>query len=164
MLLGVRAEKNMNKKKAVIISSTILAFVLIIGYGFWRKLPLSEYEKNVNKITEIDYSKQQEALNAIVEEGQMNVNYMPEAVFKGLISEKFNVKNIKNNHYPIKFEIYDEDGNCVYVSKKIEPGYEINRIELNKELEKGTHKCKLKIGYEQEGNVSSEFPIKIEVR
>lgn len=125
---------------------------------------ITEYEQDVDEIVEIDYSKQQEALNALVEEGKMNVNYRSTAVFHGVYSESFNIKNIKNNHYPIIFEIYDENETCIYVSKKIEPGYELNSIKLTKELAKGTHNCKLKVGYAQEGNVSSIFPITIEVK
>jgi hypothetical protein len=126
--------------------------------------PLSGYEMEVNEIVEIDDSKQQEKLNAIVEEGKMNVNYLAEAVFVGKVSEKFNVKNIKNNHYPIKFTLYDETGDCLYESKKVEPGYELSKIELYKKLDKGIYECKLKVGYDKEGNVSSVFPISIEVR
>jgi hypothetical protein len=94
----------------------------------------------------------------------MNVNYSAKAIFEGSMSETFNIKNIKNNHHPIVFEIFDETGECVYVSKKIEPGYEMNQIELEKELSKGTHECKIKVGYAEEGNVSSAFPLTIEVR
>jgi hypothetical protein len=94
----------------------------------------------------------------------MNVNYSSTAIFRGRISETFNIKNIKNNHYPIVFELLDEKGTCIYNSKKINPGYEMNSIELEKALPKGTYECKIKVGYAQEGNVSSIFPIKIEVR
>ena len=31
-------------------------------------------------------------------------------------------------------------------------------------IQKGTHQCKLKVGYAEEGNVSSAFPITIEVK
>ncbi len=41
---------------------------------------------------------------------------------------------------------------------------ELNTIELSKELSKGTHDCKIEIGYAEEGNVSSIFPITIEVK
>ena len=37
-------------------------------------------------------------------------------------------------------------------------------IELEKKLSKGTHECKIKVGYAEEGNVSSAFPLTIEVR
>ncbi len=123
-----------------------------------------QYETNLNRITEIDYSKQQEALDTIVEEGKMNVNYSSHAIFKGKVSEKFNIKNISNNHYPIEFELYDENDNCIYTSKMIKPGYEMNDIELDKKLSTGEHSCKLRVGYTEEGNVSSVFPITIEVR
>ena len=147
-----------------VIGFLILLFVVIMGHSCEPELAISEYETNVNQITEIDTSKRQEELNAIVEEGKMNVNYSSRAVFDGRVSETFNIKNNKNNHYPIAFELFDENGDCIYTSKKIEPGYEMNWIELDKALTKGTHECRLKVGYAEEGNVSSAFPIIIEVK
>ena len=158
-----KASKRMRKIVPFIVI-LILLMICIYQCNGRGKGPSSEYEKQVNAITEIDYSKQQEALNAIVEEGKMNVNYSAKAVFKGTVSEQFNIKNIRNNHHPIVFELFDENGECIYESKKIEPGYEMNRIELQKKLSKGIYECKLKIGYAEEGNVSSVFPISIEVR
>lgn len=49
-------------------------------------------------------------------------------------------------------------------SKKIAPGYEMNCIELDKELEKGRHECTIEIQYAVEGHVSTVFPIIIEVK
>lgn len=159
---------NRTRKKSKIvyigIFMLLLFFLAAVGHSCGRKLAVSDYEDNVNRIKEIDTSRQQEEVNALVEEGRMNVNYSSHALFQGKISEKFNVKNIKNNHYPIVFELMDEKGTCLYTSKKIEPGYEINHIELKKELSKGTHECRLKVGYAEEGNVSSAFPITIEVK
>lgn len=158
---------NKAKKKNIIsgvIGFLILLFVVIMGNSCEPELAISEYETNVNQITEIDTSKRQEELNAIVEEGKMNVNYSSQAVFVGTVSETFNIKNIINNHHPIVFELFDENGDCIYTSKKIEPGYEMNQIELDKALTKGTHECRLKVGYAEEGNVSSAFPIIIEVK
>lgn len=145
----------------------LIGFVLLLSLGviiFFREKDESVYAQNVDKIVEIDYEKQQEEIDKIVEEGTMNVNYSSKAVFKGTQSELFNVKNIKNNHYPIEFEIFDENGRCIYMSDKIEPGYEMNDIQLNEKLSKGSHACKIKIGYAEEGNVSSMFPLDIEVR
>ena len=67
-------------------------------------------------------------------EGKMNVNYSSKAIFHGRTSEYFNIKNIKNNHHAIEFQLYDEAGECIYSSKKIAPGYEMTSIELEKEL------------------------------
>lgn len=146
------------------ISVILLFFVAVMCHSCGQELAVSEYEENVNRIEAIDASERQAELNAIVEEGKMNVNYSAKAIFDGAISESFNVKNIQNNHYPIIFEIFDESGESVYVSKKIEPGYEMNQIELERKLPKGTHECKIKVGYAEEGNVSSAFPLTIEVR
>ena len=154
------------KHRSLYLGICILMVMLtvIIGHSCGQELAVSEYESNVNQITEIDMSKRQEELDAIVEEGKMNVNYSSKAVFSGTVSQTFNIKNIMNNHHPIVFTLYDEGGDCIYTSKKIEPGYEMNQIELSKELSKGTHECKLKVGYAEEGNVTSAFPITIEVK
>lgn len=162
----MKKNKKVKKKRILAVLCILMLCYLAFRCSDKEKEPeaVSEYETQVNAITEIDYSKQQEALNAIVEEGKMHVNYSSEAVFDGTVSEKFNVKNIKNNHHPIVVELYDEEYNCLYQSGKIEPGYELNKIELNKQMEKGIHECKLKVGYAEEGNVSSVFPITIEVK
>lgn len=156
----------MNKNICIGLSLSILIFLFVVcmGHSCGSQVAVSEYESNVNQITEIDATKRQEELNAIVEEGKMNVNYLCRAVFNGVVSEDFNIKNIRNNHYPIVFELFDESGDCIYKSKKIEPGYEMKQIQLDKELPKGTHQCKMKVGYANEGNVSSAFPITIEVK
>lgn len=146
------------------IGVILLFLVAIMCHSCVQELAVSEYEEHVNRIEAIDVSERQAELNAIVEKGKMNVNYSAKAIFDGTVSESFNVKNIQNNHYPIIFEIFDETGEKVYVSKKIEPGYEINQIELKKELAKGMHECKIIVGYAEEGNVSSAFPLTIEVR
>lgn len=159
---------NRTKKKHSIIYIGVgvlfLFFVAVMCHSCGQELAVSEYEENVNRIETIDVSERQAELNAIVEEGKMNVNYSAKAIFDGTVSESFNVKNIQNNHYPIIFEIFDETGERVFASKKIEPGYEMNQIELEKELSKGMHECKIKVGYAEEGNVSSAFPLTIEVR
>ena len=58
-----------------VIGFLMRLFVVIMGHSCEPELAISEYETNVNQITEIDTSKRQEELNAIVEEGKMNVNY-----------------------------------------------------------------------------------------
>lgn len=125
---------------------------------------MSKYEENVNQIVEIDHSEKQEKLNQIVKEGEINIQYSTHAIFNGKVSEYFSVKNIPNNHHPIEFTLYDENNEILYESKQIKPGYQLRMIELNQPLSKGMHECQIKIGYVNEGNVSSLFPIMIEVR
>lgn len=157
------------KEKIVIIVLFLLLISSIIASCYFysnskNTTVITEYEQSVNQITEIDYSKRQEELDQIVEDGMINIQYSAYASFDGKVSTSFNVKNIKNNKEPIVFSIFDENGDIIYESKKIELGYEINSIELNKELSNGIHDCKIKIGYSTEGNVASMFPITIEVK
>ncbi len=163
-------EKIKQREKRGIVKTLILIVLIIVmillsvqcsnRYG---KKP-TEVEQNMNVITEINYSDRQEYVDAKVEEGMININYLPNAIFEGKTSIKFNVKNIKNNRGAILFEIYDENDKCIYKSKQIEPGYEMNSVNLDKALKKGKHECKIKVGYAEEGTVSSVFPIMIEVR
>ena len=124
---------------------------------------VTEFEENVNAITEIEDAMRQEAVNAAVEEGMMHVNFSTKAYFDGKTSTKFNIKNIENNHDDIVFEIFDEEGESLYKSKKIAPGYEMNCIELDRELAKGRHECTIEIQYAEAGHVSTVFPIVLEV-
>jgi len=120
---------------------------------------VTECEENVDVITEIEDAMRQEAVNAAVEEGMMHVNFSTKAYFNGKTSTEFNIKNIENNHDDIVFEIFYEDGESLYKSKKIAPGYEMNCIELDRKLPKGRHECSIKIRYAAEGQISTVFPI-----
>ena len=120
---------------------------------------MEEFEENMNAITEIEDAMKQEAVDTLVEEGMMHVNFLTKAYFDGKVSTKFNIKNIENNHDDIVFEIFDEDGKSLYKSKKIAPGYEMNCIELDRELSKGRHECTIEIHYAVEGQISTVFPI-----
>ena len=154
----------MKKSKCFkIISSLVVVILIAIGSITFLNREKFEYEKVVDKITEIDYEERQEELNQVVEDGMMNVQYSLSCEFDGKLSTSFNVKNIENNKYTIKFELLDENGKVIYKSNKIERGYELNSIELDEELSKGTHDCQIEIGYAEEGNVASVFPITIEV-
>lgn len=167
-------DKGKRSMTARIILAVLIIIILLLGYrcstrqddGIKEETNVAtlEYEEDVDAITEIDVSERQEAVNSKVEEGMMNVNYLPNAVFNGKVSETFNVKNINNNHGPIIFELFDEAGISIYQSKMIAQGYEMKCIELNRELKKGTHDCTIKFRYAEGGNVVTAFPITIEVR
>lgn len=152
----------MSRKKIVIL--TICVVLLAVFYFIGIPSKISEYETNVNEITKIDSSSRQEAVDAIVEDGMIRINYQVGVVFDGVISESFHVENNPNNQYPLVFELLDKVGNVLYKSKMIRPGYEINKIKLEKSLPKGLHECKIKIGYAEEGTVFSVFPITIQVK
>ena len=154
-------EENRNKEKRnvfkIIVLAVLVLIMILLSFQFAHQYGknLTAYDENINAITEIDYSERQEYVDTIVEKGMINVNYLPNTVFKGKTSVKFNIKNIENNNGPIVFELYDEDDRCIYQSKKIELGYEMNCVELDKKLEKGMHNCKIKVGYAETGNVDT---------
>lgn len=147
-----------------ILSCLVVVGIISVGSIMFFNKEKPEYEVAVNKITEIDYAERQKELNQVVEDGMMNVQYSLHCEFDGKVSTSFKVKNIENNKYPIQFVLYDEEGRAIYNSAKIERGYELNAIELEEELSKGIHDCKIEIGYAEEGNVSSIFPITVEVK
>lgn len=151
------------KKLKVVIVILILIILLLLGFLTFKSKPMSNFEQKVEEITKISEEDRQKYLNQIVEEGMLNVTYSPNCILKNGELKNFLVVNIENNKHPIRFDIMSKEGEIIYSSKSIDVGYQISSIELNKELEKGTHKLKIRIGYDIEGNVSSEFPLEIEV-
>lgn len=147
----------------IILFIVSLAFSCALDYHNKKTVEemeyITEFEENMNAITEIEDVLKQEEINTLVEEGMMNVNFSTKATFDGRVSKSFNIKNIENNHDSIVFEIFDKDGESIYKSKKIAPGYEMNCIELDKELPKGRHECTIEIQYAVEGHVATVFPI-----
>lgn len=173
-----RKEEQQNKKHSLATKIILVVVILLImslgvrcAVDYHNKKTVeemeeyvTEFEENMNAITEIEDAMKQEAVNTLVEEGMMNVNFSTKATFDGKVSKSFNIKNIENNHDSIVFEIFDENGESIYKSKKIAPGYEMNCIELDKELPKGRHECTIEIQYAVEGDVSTVFPVVIEVK
>ncbi|GAX46508.1 hypothetical protein [Pseudolactococcus reticulitermitis] len=53
-----------------------------------------------------------------------------------------NIKNPQTNRYPINVVITDDqNGDVIYTSGAIEPGEEVNHVQLEKTLAKGTHQA-----------------------
>lgn len=154
--------------KKLVIGIVVSALLLCIGVYVYmsntNKDASSKSMQAVNKIVEIDKADRQAQLNNLVKEGEINIQYSMSAIFNGTKSDVFNVKNIEHNKYPIVFSLYDEAGKLLFESEQIEPGYEVTSIELIKNISKGSHECRIKIGYAKEGNVMSTFPITIEVK
>lgn len=124
----------------------------------------NELLQEVNKITEMSDEDKQAAINQLVEDSEINVTYASKAEFVGNVSTTFLVRNIENNHYPIVFEIFDEDGKSLYKSEPIGLGYEVTAISFDEPLSVGVHNCKISIGYDGQGNVNSVFPLQITVK
>lgn len=135
----------------------------IITINIYSRFNKSVYETGVNNIKKISLEERQAQLDKIVEDGMININYTSSIKVSNGISEDFNIKNIENNKYPIKFKIKDPSNEIVYESDLIDLGYELNGISLPIDLPKGEYKFRIIIGYDVEGNVESSFPLNVEV-
>lgn len=160
------AQKGKNKTSVMIIAVLLL---IIVGMGVGGYLYLNQeepdpFEQEMNRITEIPEEDRQAAIDQIVEENMINVAYAAECTFEGRNSLGFIVRNIENNHHPMVFEIFDEEGESIFVSEPIEPGYEMTSVTLGKDLSQGTHQCTIRIGYEGMSNVVNTFPLTIVVK
>lgn len=137
----------------------ILIWLLLLKFGTGNKPNMGQLMSQINQITEMDDADKQAAVNKLVAENEINISYETRPVFTDNISTNFRVVNIPNNHFPIVFILFDENDNVIYESDQIAPGYEVVGISLETPLEKGVHNGSIQIGYYNEGNVLSKFPI-----
>ena len=154
--------ETVKKIKWILVIFLLFAALLLLWNSCEKKD--SSSEAFLNEIVEMSDEEKQAAINKVVEEGTINIQYQKHAVFDGNKSVSFNVKNTINNHHPLKFTLLDGDETVLYESQEIPPGYEMNKIVLEKSLPKGVHECRMVIGYATEDAVVSSFPITIEVR
>lgn len=166
-------EKKDKKKKYLLLLLLFLALAGISTYTYITyfdkeppQLERPENETKLEKIKQTDKDALQKSVNDIVEKGYMNVNFTPYATFDTAgKSLDFTLRNSELNHYPIKFEITDANDKVIYKSVEIPIGYEVEEIELKEIPSIGVHKgYTVKIGYTGEGNVTSAFPLTINVQ
>lgn len=141
----------------------VLLVIIIAITGLCSLAFIYNNSSNTAEINPIGKNEETMDVNRQVEEGKINIQYQLYSIFNGKKSQEFLVRNNPNNHYPIKFNIYDETNDLIYASDELRLGYEVNQIELNKSMKKGEHDCKIEIFYATKGNVMSQFPLKINV-
>lgn len=154
-----------NKKLILIIAVTVISIsAFFAGVFLYRHTNQTSGYEVSKKIEYMSEEERQTELNKIVDKSKINIKFAPQAVFNGKHSKEFIVQNSEKNNGDIHFSIYDANDKMIYQSKRIRPGYEVKNITLDKALSKGTHNCKISIGYvEDEGNVESYFPLTIDV-
>lgn len=168
-------EKKKDKKLIIIIILLILLLIGSIFVGFLvlnkdsgdsegpNKGNMGQLIEEVGQIVEMPDEDKQAAIDKLVAENEINISYNSTPVFYGTKSTNFKVVNIPNNRFPIMFTIFDENGEVFYESDLIDPGYEVRGLELDTELEPGKYNYSITIGYYNEGNVQSKFPLNITV-
>ncbi len=156
---------NDDKKKILVIILSVLIILGMIAVCVLVYPPDIDDGSSLHVIDEVDYSHEeiQRQLNEEVADSMINIQYSLYATFNDHKSNDFFVRNIKTNHHPITFKLYDENNELIYESDKIDLGYEFKGLSLDKELAKGEHEGTIQIGYASSGNVSSAFPIYLTV-
>lgn len=156
---------NTKYKITICLLLLVVGFMGVSAYNSRDSIDKDDnsFDPNVNQITEMSKEDRKAALDEMVAEGMISINYQPTAIFDDVTSESFKVSNIENNKYPIAFTISDQDGETVYESDLIDLGYELTSITLDKSYPKGNYDWRIVIGYAGEGNVSSSFPLKVTI-
>lgn len=86
-----------------------------------------------------DEAEIEELLNAAVEEGMVDIGIQADPVFEHNGAKgRLGIENIAANHYAFQVDLILEDtGETVYRSGLISPGYYIEYVSLERELEAG---------------------------
>ena len=139
-----------NRKPLLIIGIVLLVLILaaaavFIWAKFFRDTGYERYQFDTaamaGRIQQMTEEEIQAELNRVVEEGMFNISIASAIVFPSPTSEgEARIENIAANHYHMQVDItLDETGETVYSSKLIQPGYSIENIKLEKELEPGEY-------------------------
>lgn len=125
-------------------------------------------ETALQKIINDDMTKEerQAAVNEQVANGYMNVNFSPYATFDASgTSVDFTLTNSHGNNHDVVFEILNADDEVIYKSAKVPTGYEVKEVVLSKPLPAGIYEnYRVRMGYGDNGNVVSSFPLTIQAQ
>jgi len=137
-----------NKTMLVVLAVVLLC---LIGFGLWffllRDTGYERYEFDTDamagRIQTMSEEEIQAELNRVVEEGMFNISIASAIVFESPDGEgEARIENIAANNYHMQVDIFLKDSDKpVYSSKLIQPGYSIQMIKLNRELEPGEYEA-----------------------
>jgi len=143
-------EENKKKKKWLwLLLALLLLLLAVVGVLVWQdfrnKNDFERYEFDTEAVEgRLQYMTEeeiQEELNRIVEDGMFNISIASAVLFESPTSKgEARIENIAANKYHMQVDIIlDETGECVYSSKLIRPGYSIEMIRLDTQLEPGVY-------------------------
>ncbi|MGM0167616.1 hypothetical protein IGI39_002600 [Enterococcus sp. AZ135] len=169
-------EKQKNKKKwLLILLLLLLALGGISAYFFTRPdaKPVSMVSgeflpegKDANKISDAELKKMAQQK---VDRSKFNMVIAPDATFESSDQAgELIIQNPTNNAYPVNVEITREDnGELIYTSGAIQPGYEVKEAKLEKKLSKGDYPATAKFSLyddktnEKKGEVAAKITIHV---
>jgi len=148
-----RAEKKEKKGRARLLVILLLILLLLLGVcgGIIYKMMTTEEKSRLARdelalgglLPGKTPEEISDLLNAKIEEGMVNIGIAAEPIFeengkKGRIG----IENIEANSYSFQVDIIlDETGEKLYQSGLIDPGYYIEFIELERQLQAGDYEA-----------------------
>ncbi|BDF59115.1 hypothetical protein CE91St36_19320 [Christensenellaceae bacterium] len=156
-MAGTRRKEEKKKKKTGLIVVIILLIVIVaglVGYIVVYKPQSDAAEQKQELIAEknaelgiipgMEEEDVEKRLNEIVAEGMLNVGINPNPVYdNGEAEGNLRIENIPGNRYAVTVTITREDnGEEIYKSGLIDPGYFMEYVKLDKALPAGQYPCK----------------------
>lgn len=143
-------EKTKRRTGLIIVLALILLLAVAgtaVYFLFLRDTGYERYEFDTDaiagRIQTMTEEEIQAELNRIVEEGMFNISIASAIIFENPEAEgEARIENIEANLYHMQVDIFlDDTGEKVYSSKLIKPGFSIEKIKLDKELEPGEYEA-----------------------
>lgn len=153
MAAETKAEEQKKRKKTLVLIIIVLAAAVVglVAYIVWYQPQAQELqekqelqaEKNAQMgiIPGMSDDEIQQRLNEKVAEGMLNVAVNPNPVFQNGKSEgNLRIENIPGNQYAVTVTVtLDGTGEVVYESGLIDPGYFVENVTLDKNLDAGQY-------------------------
>lgn len=136
-------------KKKRVKAAVIIVLLVLLGLGFWlwrsdQGLQLDE-DQLAGSIDGMSDAQLQELMDQKVDEGSLmiSINTQPEYP-DGKSAGSIRIENSAQNNYLMVVKMYlreagNKDGELIYESGAIKPGYKIEKAKLLKNLKKGTY-------------------------
>lgn len=169
-------EKKKNKKKWLLLLLLLLLALGGIGTYFLTRekaQPVSvvsgEFLPEGKDASKISDAEIKEMAQKKVDRSKFNMVIAPEADFSaGDQKGELVIQNPSHNAYPVNVEITRNDnGELIYTSGAIKPGYEVKEAQLEKKLSKGNYPATAKFSLyddktkEKKGEVAAKITIHV---
>lgn len=146
-------EKKKKKPVVLIIIIILLAAALVLGYVYFimpgqageptSEELAAEQAAQMGILPDMSAEDIEKRLNEQIDKSMLNISINQNPVFEnGETEGNLRIENIPANHYAMTVEIVREDnGESVYKSGLISPGYFVEKAKLSVPLEKGVYKA-----------------------
>ena len=129
----------------IVLAGVLAAAALLVRNGFFRETGYDRYQFDTDamegRIQRMSDEEIRQELDRVVEEGMFNISIASSIVFESPDGEgQARIENIEENRYHMQVDIVlDETQEVIYSSKLIRPGYSIEYITLDRQLEPGEY-------------------------